>query len=90
MVNTRSSSGVDLPAQHCQRNCNPNPQQNQPPPMAGNNTVVGLQADQGANNNNNNNQRPRSKHQEFMTHRPPILSHFADPLEADDWFKTVE
>ncbi|CAN6347612.1 unnamed protein product [Urochloa humidicola] len=55
------------------------------------NTVAGLQADQGANNNNNNNnQPPRSKHQEFMTHRPPTFSHSADPLEVDDWLKTVE
>ncbi|CAN6347943.1 unnamed protein product [Urochloa humidicola] len=55
------------------------------------NTVAGLQADQGANNNNNNNnQPPRSKHQGFMTHRPPTFSHSADPLEADDWLKTVE
>ncbi|CAO2168583.1 unnamed protein product [Urochloa humidicola] len=54
------------------------------------NTVAGLQADQCANNNNNNNQPPRSKHQEFMTHRPPTFSHFADPLEPDDWLKTVE
>ncbi|CAN6272239.1 unnamed protein product [Urochloa humidicola] len=107
MVNTRSGSGVDLPAQHRQRNRNPNPQQNQPPPMVGNNmeqffqaqmdllqnltnTVVGLQANQGANNNNKNNQPPRSKHQEFMTHRPPTFSHSANPLEVDDWLKTVE
>ncbi|CAN6272625.1 unnamed protein product [Urochloa humidicola] len=107
MVNTRSGSGVDLLAQLRQRNHNPNPQQNQPPPMAGNNmeqffqaqmdllqnltnTVAGLQADQGANNNNNNNQPPRSKHQEFMTHRPPTFSHSAEPLEVDDWLKTVE
>ncbi|CAN6217256.1 unnamed protein product [Urochloa humidicola] len=54
------------------------------------NTVAGLQANQGANNNNNNNPPPRSKHQEFMTHRPPTVSHSADPLEADDWLKTVE
>ncbi|CAN6347548.1 unnamed protein product [Urochloa humidicola] len=108
MVNTRSGSGVDLPAQRRQRNRNPSPQQNQPPPMAGNNieqffqaqmdllqnltnTVAGLQANQGANNNNNNNNPPpRSKHQEFMTHRPPTFSHSVDPLEADDWLKTVE
>ncbi|CAN6360849.1 unnamed protein product [Urochloa humidicola] len=50
------------------------------------NTVAGLQANQGANNN----QTPRSKLQEFMTHRPPTFSHSADPLEADDWMKTVE
>ncbi|CAO2175708.1 unnamed protein product [Urochloa humidicola] len=54
------------------------------------NTVTGLQANQGANNNNNNNPPPRSKHQEFMTHRPPTFPHSADPLEADDWLKTVE
>ncbi|CAN6178397.1 unnamed protein product [Urochloa humidicola] len=47
------------------------------------NTVAGLA-------NNNNNQPPRSKLQEFMTHRPPTFSHSADPLEADDWLKTVE
>ncbi|CAN6373168.1 unnamed protein product [Urochloa humidicola] len=103
MVNTRSGSGVDLPEQRRQRNPNLNPQQNQPPPMAGNNmelffqaqmallqnltiTVAGLQTNQGANNN----QPPRSKLQEFMTHRPPTFSHSADPLEADDWLKTVE
>ncbi|CAO2141783.1 unnamed protein product [Urochloa humidicola] len=107
MVNTRSSSGVDLPAQRRQRNRNPNPQQNQPPPMAGNNMeqffqaqmdllqnltniVAGLQANQGADNNNNNNPPPRSKHQEFMTHRPPTFSDSADPIDADDWLKTVE
>ncbi|CAO2168447.1 unnamed protein product [Urochloa humidicola] len=55
------------------------------------NTVAGLEDDQGANNNNNNNnQPPRSKHQEFMTHRPPTFSHSADPVEVDDWLKTVE
>ncbi|CAO2143978.1 unnamed protein product [Urochloa humidicola] len=54
------------------------------------NTIVELQANQGANNNNNNNPSPRSKHQEFMTHRPPTFSHFADPIEANDWLKTVE
>ncbi|CAN6216475.1 unnamed protein product [Urochloa humidicola] len=103
MVNTRSGSGVDRPAQHRQRDRNPNPQQNQSPPMAGNNmeqflqaqmtllqnltnTVAGLQANQGANNN----QPQRSKLQEFMTHRPPTFSYSTDPLEADDWLKTVE
>ncbi|CAO2143358.1 unnamed protein product [Urochloa humidicola] len=50
------------------------------------NTMAGLQANQGANNN----QPPRIKLQEFMTHRPPTFSHSADPLEADDWLKTVE
>ncbi|CAO2146710.1 unnamed protein product [Urochloa humidicola] len=50
------------------------------------NTVAGLQANQGANNNN---QPPRSKLQEFMTHRPPSFSHTADPMQAEDWLKTV-
>ncbi|CAN6231397.1 unnamed protein product [Urochloa humidicola] len=105
MVNTRSGLGVDQPAQQRRENAtnNPNSQQNLPPPMAGNNmeqffqaqmallqnlttTVAGLQANQGVNNN----QPPRSKLQEFMTHRPPTFSHSADPLEADDWLKTVE
>ncbi|CAO2187463.1 unnamed protein product [Urochloa humidicola] len=105
MVNTRSGLGVDLLAQRRQRNTNhnPEPQHNQQPPMAENNmgqffqaqvallqnltnTVAGLQANQGANNN----QSPRSKLQEFMTHKPPMLSHSADPLEVDDWLKTVE
>ncbi|CAO2190166.1 unnamed protein product [Urochloa humidicola] len=105
MVNTRSGSGVDQVAQQRQRNANrnSNSQQNQPPPMAGNNmeqffqaqmallqnltnTVAGLQANQGPNNH----QPPRSKHQEFMTHRPSTFSHSADPLEADDWLKTME
>ncbi|CAN6381795.1 unnamed protein product [Urochloa humidicola] len=90
---------------HRVANRNPAPQQNQPPPpepMAGNmeqflqaqmallqnltNTVANLQDNQGANNQN---QPSRSKHQEFMSHRPPTFSHSADPLQADDWLKTV-
>ncbi|CAN6226859.1 unnamed protein product [Urochloa humidicola] len=102
MVNTRSGSGVDQPAQPHQRNANrnPEPQPNQPPPMARmeqflqaqmallqnlTNTVADL-----ANNNQNVNPLARSELQEFMTHRPPTFSHTADPLEADDWLKTVE
>ncbi|CAN6173067.1 unnamed protein product [Urochloa humidicola] len=50
------------------------------------NTMAGLQANQGANNH----QPPRSKHQESMTHWPPTFSHSANPLDADDWFKTME
>jgi hypothetical protein len=30
-----------------------------------------------------------NKHKEFMNHRPPVFTHAADPLEADDWLKTV-
>jgi hypothetical protein len=24
-----------------------------------------------------------------MSHRPPVFTHAADPLDADDWLKTV-
>jgi hypothetical protein len=30
-----------------------------------------------------------NKHREFMSHRPPVFTHAADPLDADDWLKTV-
>jgi hypothetical protein len=33
--------------------------------------------------------QPRDKHKEFMSHHPPIYSHSSDPLDADDWLKTV-
>jgi hypothetical protein len=29
------------------------------------------------------------KHKEFMSHRPPTYSHSTDPLDADDWLKTI-
>jgi hypothetical protein len=32
---------------------------------------------------------PRNKHREFMSHHPPMFTHAADPLEAEDWLKTV-
>jgi hypothetical protein len=32
---------------------------------------------------------PRNKHREFMSHHPPVFTHAADPLEAEDWLKTV-
>ena len=55
------------------------------------NTVTNLQAQI----NNQNQQQPphqpsRDKHWEFMSHRPPVFSHAADPLEVEDWLKTVE
>ncbi|CAN6234525.1 unnamed protein product [Urochloa humidicola] len=105
MVNTRSGSGVDQPPQRRHRVANSNPalQQNQPSPpepMVGNleqflqtqmavlqtltASVNNMQANQGANN-----QPPRSKHKEFMSHRPPTFSHAADPLQAEDWLKTM-
>jgi hypothetical protein len=30
-----------------------------------------------------------NKHREFMSHRPPVFTHAANPLDADDWLKTV-
>jgi hypothetical protein len=30
-----------------------------------------------------------NKHSEFMSHRPPVFTHAADPLDADDWLKTM-
>jgi hypothetical protein len=32
---------------------------------------------------------PRDKHKEFMSHRSHTYSHLTDPLDADDWLKTV-
>jgi hypothetical protein len=32
----------------------------------------------------------RDRHREFMSHKPPSFSHSSDPLETDDWIKTVE
>jgi hypothetical protein len=28
-------------------------------------------------------------HKEFMSHNPPTYSHSTDPLDADDWLKTI-
>jgi hypothetical protein len=30
-----------------------------------------------------------NKHREFMSHRPLVFTHAADPLDADDWLKTM-
>jgi hypothetical protein len=32
----------------------------------------------------------RDRHREFMSHKPPSFSYSPDPLQADDWIKTVE
>ncbi|XP_066365010.1 uncharacterized protein [Miscanthus floridulus] len=32
---------------------------------------------------------PRDKQREFMQGHPPVFSHAADPLEADDWLRAV-
>jgi hypothetical protein len=51
------------------------------------NTVANLQAQ--ANNPPVQQPVPLNKHCEFMSHHPPVFSHAADPLEAEDWLKTV-
>jgi hypothetical protein len=32
---------------------------------------------------------PPNKPKEFMSHHPPTYSHSVDPLDADDWLKTI-
>jgi hypothetical protein len=32
---------------------------------------------------------PRDRHKEFMSHHPPTFSHSSDPLDVDDWLKTI-
>jgi hypothetical protein len=33
---------------------------------------------------------PRDKHREFMSHKPPTFVSSPDPLDADDWLKSIE
>jgi hypothetical protein len=33
---------------------------------------------------------PRDKHREFMSHKPPTFSNSTDPLQADDWLKSMD
>jgi hypothetical protein len=33
---------------------------------------------------------PRDKHQEFMSHKPSTFSNSSDPLQANDWLKSVD
>jgi hypothetical protein len=35
-------------------------------------------------------QVPRDKRAEFMRGHPPVFAHFADPMDAEDWLRTVE
>jgi hypothetical protein len=51
------------------------------------NTVTNLQAQ--VNNPPVQQPVPRNKHREFMSHHPPVFTHAADPLGAEDWLKTV-
>jgi hypothetical protein len=32
---------------------------------------------------------PRDKHREFMSHKPPTFASSPDPLDADDWLKSI-
>jgi hypothetical protein len=51
------------------------------------NTMTNLQAQ--VNNPPVQQPAPCNKHREFMSHHPPVFTHAADPLEAEDWLKTV-
>jgi hypothetical protein len=97
MVNTRSESGVDQTALNRQGRA---PQQVQMDPAMQQfletqtqllqnltNTMANLQAQ--VNNAPVQQPMPRNKHQEFMSHHPPVFPHVADPLEGEDWLKTV-
>jgi hypothetical protein len=33
---------------------------------------------------------PRDKHQKFMSHKPPTFANSPDPLDTNDWLKSVE
>jgi hypothetical protein len=35
-------------------------------------------------------QMPRDKRAEFMRGHPPVFAHSADPMNAEDWLRTVE
>jgi hypothetical protein len=35
-------------------------------------------------------QMPRDKRVEFMRGHPPVFAHSADPMDAEDWMRTVE
>jgi hypothetical protein len=33
---------------------------------------------------------PRDKHREFLSHKPLTFASSPDPLDADDWLKSIE
>jgi hypothetical protein len=53
------------------------------------NTMDNLQAQVNNPPQQPQQQAPMNKHRKFMSHRPPVFTHAADPLETDDWLKTV-
>jgi hypothetical protein len=54
------------------------------------NNMAAMQAQINQNQQQPPQQPPRDKHREFMSHCPPVFTHATDPLEAEDWLKTVE
>jgi hypothetical protein len=106
MVNNRSGLGVDQPAvlqQGTSNNTNPDLQPSQPhqaPPtgmeqfLTAQTQLLTNMANTIANMQAQMNKAPpppaRDRHREFMSHKPPSFSHSSDPLQADDWIKTVE
>jgi hypothetical protein len=35
-------------------------------------------------------QMPRDKHAKFMRGHPPVFAHSSDPMDAEDWLRTME
>jgi hypothetical protein len=35
-------------------------------------------------------QMPRDKRAEFMRGHPPVFAHSVDPMDAEDWLRTME
>jgi hypothetical protein len=35
-------------------------------------------------------QMPRDKCVEFMRGHPPVFAHYTDPMDAEDWLRTME
>jgi hypothetical protein len=53
------------------------------------NTMVNMQA-KLHNNQQHRPPPPRDKHREFMSHKPSTLSSSLDPLQTDDWLRSME
>jgi hypothetical protein len=41
-------------------------------------------------NNNSGNDEPQSKLRDFQNSNPPLFSKSTEPLDADDWLRTIE
>jgi hypothetical protein len=94
------------PRRRVRNNTNPNPPPSQPhqtPPagmeqfLAAQTQLLTNMANTIANMQAQMNQAPppppppaRDRHREFMSPKPPTFSHSPDPLQADDWIKTVD